>query len=241
MNSSKKPSPVCEFVIFTLAAPMGAFGDLAGHERRPSGEWPARSAVLGLVGAALGVRRHDAAGQKALGRWRVAVSVLSRGAAFRDFHTVQTVPTARIKRPATRRQALDALGSGDNPLITWRDYRTDCAFGVALWGGDGAAEVREALARPQFTPYLGRKSCPLSAPMAPAVVEAGNETEALARVTLPSFLALDPARPLLVASDELLDGGREEIRWDEPLDRSQWHFGPRTAHVRRPHGLEAGE
>ena len=232
---------MAEFVIFTLAAPMGAFGDLAGHERRDSAEWPARSAVLGLVGAALGVRRDDAEGQEALGRWRVAVSVLSRGTAFRDFHTVQTVPTARIKRPATRRDALEALGSGDHPLITWRDYRRDCAFGVALWGVEEAAQVSEALARPRFTPYLGRKSCPLSAPMAPAVVEAESEVEALAQVTLPPFLAADPAQPLVVASDEPLDGGRQEIRWDDPLDRSQWHFGPRTVHVRRPRKLAEGE
>ena len=230
-----------EFVIFTLAAPMGAFGDLAGHERRDSAEWPARSAILGLVGGAMGVRRDDSEVQRALTRWRVAVSVLSRGTTFRDFHTVQTVPTARIKRPVTRRTALEALGSGDNPLITWRDYYTDCAFGVALWGVDEAASVAEALARPRFTPYLGRKSCPLSAPMAPTVVKADNEVEALAHVMLPPFLEANPASPLLVASDEPLDGGRQEIRWDEPLDRIEWHFGPRTVHVHRPSDPPGGE
>ena len=228
---------MAEFVIFTLAAPMGAFADLAGHERRHSGTWPARSAVLGLVGAALGVRRDEAARQQSLSRWRTAVSVLSRGVAFRDFHTVQTVPTARIKRPATRREALEALASGDNPLITWRDYRSDCAFGVALWGGEGPEEVRKALARPHFTLYLGRKSCPLSAPTAPKVIETASLIEALARIELPPFLEdqLDPKRPLMVVSDEPLDGGRQEIRWDQPLDRTSWHFGPRTAHVVRPH------
>ena len=163
---------MAEFVIFTLAAPMGAFADLAGHERRHSGSWPARSAVLGLVGAALGVRRDEAAGQEKLSRWRTAVSVLSRGGGFRDFHTVQTVPTARIKRPATRRDALKALASGDYPLITWRDYRSDCAFGVALWGGEDPEEVRKALSRPHFTLYLGRKSCPL-----PAVRPDGAESD----------------------------------------------------------------
>ena len=232
---------MAEFVVFTLAAPMGAFGDLAGHERRSSGEWPARSAVLGLVGAALGVRREDTSAQEALAGWRMAVSVLSRGVAFRDFHTVQTVPTARIKRPATRRDALAALGSSDNPLITWRDYRSDCAFGVALWGGGGAAEVRAALARPRFTPYLGRKSCPLAAPMAPQVVEAESPIEALARITVPPFLELDPARPLLVASDEPLGGGWQEVRWDQPLDRGAWHFGPRTVHIHRPASSAEGE
>ena len=232
-----------DFVIFTLAAPMGAFADLAGHERRHSGTWPARSAVLGLVGAALGVRRDDVAGQKKLSRWRIAVSVLSRGVEFRDFHTVQTVPTARIKRPATRRDALAALGSADNPLITWRDYRSDCAFGVALWGGEGPGDIREALSRPHFTLYLGRKSCPLSAPMAPKVIEAANPVEALAHIQLPPFLSreLNPERPLMVVSEEPLDGDRQEIRWDEPLDRASWHFGPRTVHVARPHKLETHE
>lgn len=232
---------MAEFVVFTLAAPMGAFGDLAGHERRSSGEWPARSAVLGLVGAALGVRRDDSAAQEGLAGWRMAISVLSRGVAFRDFHTVQTVPTARIKRPATRRDALEALGGGDNPLVTRRDYRSDCAFGVALWGGDGIAAVQEALARPRFTPYLGRKSCPLSAPMAPRAVEEDSPIEALARITVPPFLRLDPQRPLLVASDEPLGGGWQEIRWDEPIDRVSWHFGPRTVHIRRPVAAEEGE
>lgn len=230
-----------EFVIFTLAAPMGAFGDLAGHERRSSGSWPARSAVLGLVGAAMGVRRNDRAAQQGLAGWRVAVSVLSRGMAFRDFHTVQTVPTARIKRPATRRDALETLDIGDNTLITWRDYRSDCTFGVALWGQEGLSAVKEALDHPCFVPYLGRKSCPLSAPMAPRIVEADSLIEALAQITIPPFVSIDPNRPLLVASDEPLGAGWQEIRWDEPIDRTSWHFGPRTVHVCRPATPEDSE
>ena len=239
---------MAEFVVFTLAAPMGSFGDLAGHERRGSDEWPSRSAILGLVGAALGVRRHDRQGQEELSVWRVAVSTLSIGGRLRDFHTVQAVPSAalralRIKRPATRREALGALRPKDNPLITRRDYRTDCAFGVALWGSGDLQQVREALMSPVFVPYLGRKSCPLSAPMAPRVVVADSPVEALGHVQLPPYLEsrLDPERPLLVASDEPLAGGREQIRWDEPLDRAPWHFGQRTVHMTRPHELPADE
>ena len=225
---------MAEYVIFTLVAPMGSFADLAGHERRPSGTWPARSAVLGLVGAALGVRRDELARQEKLSIWRTAVSVLSRGVAFRDYHTVQTVPTKYIKRPATRREAL---GSGDYTVVTLRDYRSDCAFGVALWGGEGPEEIRKALFSPHFTLYLGRKSCPLSAPMAPKVIKAANPVDALARIQLPPFLSreLNPERPLMVVSEEPLDGSRQEIRWDEPLDKVSWHFGPRTVHVARPH------
>ena len=232
-----------EFVVFALVAPVGSFGDLAGHERRGSDEWPSRSAILGLVGAALGVRRDDRQGQEELSGFRVAVSTLSSGGRFRDFHTIQTVPTARIKRPRTRRDALRALRRGDNPVVTRRDYRTDCAFGVALWGSGGLQQVREALIRPVFVPYLGRKSCPLSAPMAPRIVVADSPVEALGHVQLPPYLEprLDPERPLLVASDEPMAGGREQIRWDEPLDREAWHFGQRTVHLTRPREHPADE
>ena len=232
-----------DFVIFTLVAPMGSFGDLAGHEWRGSTGWPGRSAILGLIGAALGVRRDDGAGQAGLDAWRMAVSVLSPGAALRDFPTVQTVPAARIKRPRTRGDALAALNRSDNGLITRRDYRMDCAFGVALWGGEAAETLVSALSEPVFTPYLGRKCCPLSAPMAPAMVAAFGPSQALAQITLPPFLALDPARPLFVASDQAPESSREheqgghvETRWDQPLDRGKWHFGSREVHIYKPDG-----
>lgn len=232
-----------DHLVFTLVAPIGSFGDLAGHERRGSDAWPSRSAILGLVGAALGIRRDDHRGQERLSNWSLAVSTLSSGRQFRDFHTVQAVPTARIKRPSTRREALRFLESGDNPVITRRDYRTDCAFGVALWGSGDLQELRRALTRPYFVPYLGRKSCPLAAPMAPRVVEAQSPVEALRHIRLPPFLEsrLDPGLPLSIASDEALPGAREQVRWDEPLDRAAWHFGPRTVHVARPRELPVDE
>jgi len=226
---------MAEHLVFTLVAPMGAFGDLAGHEQRGSTGWPGRSAILGLVGAVLGVRRDDQAGQAALNAWKMAVSVLHQGPVLNDFHTVQTVPSARVKRPATRADALRALTRADNGLITRRSYRMDCAFGVALWGGD-AATLEVALKAPHFVPYLGRKSCPLSAPMAPKRLEAEGPLQALAQIILPPFLALNPSAPLFVASDIPLGTGRSETRHDIPLDREKWHFAAREVHIHQPEG-----
>ena len=221
-----------EYLVFTLAAPMGSFGGLAGHERRGSDSWPKRSAILGLLGAVLGIERCDTARQEELRKWKVAVSVLSESVPLQDFHTVQTVPSARIKRPDTRRQALNKLIKKDNPVITWRDYRCDCAFGVALRDGPEIEATHSALERPVFTPYLGRKSCPLSAPMAPHRVQAANAVEALNQAVLPPYLKSLP--PILIASDEALPGARHETFWDEPLDREGWHFGPHVVHVYSP-------
>ena len=42
------------YVVFRLAAPLASFGEVAVGERRPTADRPTRSAVIGLLGAALG-------------------------------------------------------------------------------------------------------------------------------------------------------------------------------------------
>jgi CRISPR system Cascade subunit CasD len=99
---------------------------------------------------------------------------------------------------------------------------------VAAWGGDHPGLV-QALKAPHFIPYLGRKSCPLSAPMAPAVVRADTASEALEQVTLPPFLP--DLKPVRIISDDPAGATMSETLWDEPLDRGSWHFGKRRVHV----------
>ena len=48
-----------DYLVFTLSANLGAMGEFGGHERRSSLDWPGRSAIIGLLGAALGLRRSD--------------------------------------------------------------------------------------------------------------------------------------------------------------------------------------
>ena len=99
-----------------------------------------------------------------------------------------------------------------------------------MWGGD-IQSLEAALRKPEFVPYLGRKCCPLSAPMGPKIVSADTSIEALTQVILPPFLSIDTKRPKLVITDEDLSGGWTEVRWDEPLDRETWHFGQRRVRV----------
>lgn len=229
---------MADFLVFSLVAPMGSFGGLAGHERRGSHGFPGRSALLGLLGAALGVRRDDQAGQEALEHWQTAVGVFNDGPPLQDFHTVQSVPTANIKQPATRADALRALKASDNAVITRRDYRMDCVFAVALWGGKDPEALVKALQSPRFTPYLGRKSCPLAAPMAPRLVQADGVAQALTNAQLPDWLP--PLQLRRIISDAQLDGAVQETFWDQPLDRKAWHFAPRRAYVSRPQRSEQG-
>lgn len=218
-----------EHLLFVLGAPMGAFGSHAGHERRGSELVPPRSAVLGLLGAALGVDRADTDAQLALRRLRVAVRALSPGAALRDYHTVQTVPK-RIKRPNGRRAAVEAIGRDIHTTITLRDYRADVAIAAAVWGEAPRwplAQLAMALRRPTYVLYLGRKSCPLAAPLDPRIVEASDPVAALHRLPAPDWLPRVVPGP--VTCDPFPGGlpDRVERAPVEPLDRTLWHFSDR--------------
>lgn len=239
-----------EHLVFLLSAPMASFGGYAGHERRGSGLVPMRSAVLGLVGAALGIDRADTEGQAALRAYSVAVQPFQQSTPLRDYHTVQTVPTARAKRPPTRKHALACAGRDVNTVITIRDYRCDVLIGVVLWGnGRWTLDLLgERLRRPVFPLYLGRKSCPLASPLNPCVVMAPGPVEALARIEIPEWLR--PARwpeqerrRYLVHSDPVDGFDRPpstEQMPSEPLDRQAWTFGEWTVWHLEDHRSEHG-
>lgn len=217
-----------DHLVFTLTASLAAMGDLAGHERRGSLFWPGRSAILGLLGAALGLRREDDFSH--LDALSVAVAVLRPGATLRDYHTVQTVPSAAVKRPNSRPEALRDAGLRVNTTITHRDYRCGVACGVVVWGGD-LPPLAEALRRPQFTLYFGRKSCPLSSPPNPQLVQASTPEAALSALTLPSWLDR-PTQVQWVTDAQGPEDTHVEERHDRPLDRGLWHFAPRRVALR---------
>ena len=220
-----------EYLAFCLCAPMAAFGHYAGHERRGSDTVPARSGVLGLVGAAMGVARSDPNGQKALRALRVAVQPLTHSTALRDYHTVQTVPR-KFKFPATRRDALEAAAAerAVNTTITLRDYRSDVAVAIAVWANEAPwplTRIAESLRTPKYVLYAGRKSCPLSAPLAPDIVRAADPLQAVRAVPVPDWLP-SPVRGS-VTSDPFGGGNPDRIELGpvDPLDRNQWHFSQR--------------
>lgn len=213
---------MAEVLIFQLAATLAAMGEFAGHERRGSLTWPGRSALVGLCGAALGVRRDgDFSALEAL---RYSVAVFEAGETLRDYHTVETIPSAAARNPQSRPEALRRARGSTNTTITLRDYRTGVLYGVAI-EGDGLEALRDALERPVFPLYLGRKSCPLSAPLDPQLVTADSAEDALAQLRLPRWHA--GARATMMACDGRAGAAHHVTRHDLSLDRKRWHFAPR--------------
>lgn len=227
------------FLIFGLTANLGAMGELAGHERRGALTLPGRSAVIGMMGAALGIRRDgDFSALEAL---EITIGLHDSGAPLRDYHTIETVPSAAVRSPNSRPEALLAARGRTNTTITLRDYRAGPLFSVAV-SGQGLEALASALNAPVFTLYLGRKSCPLAAPPGARLVQAERADEALAQMILPPWRENDALQAVVV------EDPTGEVLHDQAIDRSRWHFAPRrlavrpvTGPVTRPEaGPEAG-
>ena len=232
-----------DYLTFTLTAGMAAMGDFAGHERRGTWHWPGRSAVLGLVAAAMGIRRDNDAALNRLNALQMAVAVYHGGMPLRDFHTAQTVPAAKLKQPQTRAEALSVPREELNTVLTLRDYRVGVAYAVALWRADEAAPALEALAgalrAPVFTLYLGRKSCPLAAPPGPEILSAPNAAAALAGHHLPPFWPQQPPVVFIASDVRIADDDHVEQRQDQALDRAKWHFTSRSVFIHHPQAEDA--
>lgn len=233
------------FLLLTLYAPMGSFGEIAVGERRMSWTRPGRSAVLGLVAAALGIDRDDDEGHGRLedGLY-YAVRIDAPGRPFVDYHTVQT-PKARMGRAfGTRRQELQ---SDDlHTVVSSREWRSDAVFAVSLWPRRDRDvdldEIAVALRHPRFVPYLGRKSAPLGLPLNPAIVEADTFIDALAdrlqsdvEKHVIGRIAGTDAAAMTIAFDHDAPGApadaRVERRRDAIVSRRRWQFADRLEGV----------
>jgi CRISPR system Cascade subunit CasD len=244
------------FLLFRLYGSLASWGEIAVGEVRPTALQPTRSALLGLVGAGLGLRREDDAAFAALrATLRFAVFVERAGVPARDYHTVQVAAPKRGRTPLTRADQLRERRHDLGTILSYRDYRCDALYDVAAWheGGEPVfplGRLEAALKRPAFTLYLGRKSCPLSLPLGARVVEADNVLAALAahpapvleipgdRRRLPLSARL-PGTPLGLFWDG--DPGlgpeasqRSTVRRDDPVSSARRIFRNRTESFQAP-------
>lgn len=239
-----------EFLLLTLYAPLASWGDIAVGEARGSWDRPSRSAVLGLIAAALGITREQQDGHDALDAgYGLAVRLDAPGTPMTDYHTAQTVAASVVKkrRPATRAELL-AAGERET-ILSRRSYRQDAIATAALWArGDARwplADIAHALRHPAFVLFAGRKANAFGLPLDPRVVTASTLDDALSQRPMPPVALADDARRLRprdgwgdeVAHDwcEGFESGlqtaRHIIRRDGSAHRTRWQFAERVVEV----------
>lgn len=223
-------------LLFQLYGPMASWGEIAVGEHRRSGVAPSKSAIIGLLCAALGIRREEEERHRELSNaYGVAVRVDHRGELLRDYHTTQVPPATRGKRYYTRKDEMSAEKL--NTILSQRDYRVDAVYVVALWQHSDVAPysldvLSEALKTPQFHLYLGRKSCPLALPVFAQVIEADTLAHAFNLSSFPDFLQSLSASDLLEYVWEAhpqagIEATMVYPRRDNVLSRKRWQFRER--------------
>ena len=135
-------------LLLRLAAPLQAWGADSKFETRKTAREPTKSGVIGLLAAALGLRRDETEPLTRLAQLRFGVRVEREGQLLVDFHMARNEEK-------------------DRSYVTYRHYLEDAVFLVGLESEDTALlqELAEALTHPVFPLYLGRRCCPPTLPL----------------------------------------------------------------------------
>ena len=153
-------------LLLRLSGPLQSWGDSSRFTVRSTAREPTKSGVVGLLAAAMG-RPRDAS-MADLVALEMGVRIDQPGRLVRDFQTERSLD-GRTVMPLSQRY-----------------YLSDAKFLVALGGPDELlACVRDAMLRPHWPLYLGRRSCPADLPIALDDIEVAcsDVRDALARTS----------------------------------------------------------
>lgn len=189
---------------------MMSWGDHSQFGHRDSRREPTKSAVIGLLCAALGRPRWEPVDD--LAALKMGVRVNKEGVLQRDYHTVQ--------------DNMRNDGSKVNTTLSDRYYVADADYLVGLEGeADLLSQLDAALQSPCWQLYLGRKSFIPSHPIRIGIVDEPLLTALQTYVYEHRGRKKNPPFPLRLVL-EATDG--TDTRQDVPLDWQSRRFGRRT-------------
>jgi CRISPR system Cascade subunit CasD len=211
-------------VFLRLEGPLQAWGDPSKFVIRRTMEAPTKSGVIGLVCCAMGFTRLDARKHlPELNELLMAVRIDRAGTPWWDYHTVGAgygILTAQneVKKTAS-------IGEFET-LITRREYLCDASFVAALQGDSSVVKkVIDALQKPKWPPYLGRKSCPPSLPIFTGTTQCDSLREALSRQPWRQRYGTDE-RPHMGCAVALVEWRATEESDIAPPDAEVWYDKP---------------
>ena len=241
-----------DYLLFRLYGALASWGDIAVGDIRPSYAYPSKSAIIGLVSAALGVERQESEKLEELFKLIFSVRIDAVGMPIEDYHTIQSPSQAALKTARHNSRAAEIAAirweqmekkQQPGAIQSRRTYYTDSIYTVALsetdlervkWDVLKINDLSGLLAKlrePEFPLYLGRKSCPLGLPLEPQIKTAENVKQAFVKA---EFDFKDELMPLLEKSriiryytEEKEMTEMKQSRRDQPVSKERWQFTDR--------------
>lgn len=203
------------YLAIKLKGVMQAWGGHTYEDLRHSELIPTRSAVLGLLAGCLGIDRSDTSTlEKLSASFLMAVRIDSEPKRIIDFHTVM------------KARKVDGKPN-DNPVVSRREYLCDAAYTLLLQVKEGSAysleELEEAINRPVYTPFLGRRSCPISRPLFESFVSGRGFKDA--------FALIEPIGGVIYSEERLHDHDAVWRLRDGPVYARKRQFASRNLYI----------
>lgn len=134
-----------------LSGPLQSYGDEATFNRRTTRREPSKSAIIGMISAALGYERDDPRILK-LNSLYFATRTDQQGKLVTDFQNVHS----------KLQYTYDSKKDKGVNKVTYRDYWADAIFIVGISAKDETIDkIAYALKHPTFQLYMGRRNCPV--------------------------------------------------------------------------------
>lgn len=166
-----------KYMRFTLAAPLQSWGEAAPWDYKETEALPTKSAIVGMISAALGYRYGDPNIQKLADSIQIAIRVDRPGYVMEDFQVVRSNKDYMVSADGEMRDS-------EPRVVTHKQYLQDARFVVFVQGDEKTLQkIHNALRKPVFLTYLGRKCCPTSEPILPVWVEADSLFSAVRNFT----------------------------------------------------------
>jgi len=165
-------------LLLRLEGPLQSWGSRSRWDVRDTQPEPTKSGIIGLLGCALGYERGDPRLEELDAALRLGVRVEHPGRILEDFQTITDfLPTAAGEfKVSGGTKSAAALRADPNvrpaTILSPRFYLEDAAFLAVLEGPvDVLVRCTEALRRPQWTLFLGRKACIPTRPILEGLTE----------------------------------------------------------------------
>jgi len=204
-----------DYLAIKLEGVMQAWGGHTYEDLRQTELIPTRSALLGLLAACLGIERNDVPALESLSAsLAFAIRLDSAPQRLLDFHTVL--------------EARKVDGSvNKNPIVSRREYLCDAKYTVLiqlkLESSHSLEQLTSALQQPVYTPFLGRRACPLSRPL--------FEVRLMAIDIQQAFSLLEPVGGVIYSEQRLHSGDAIWRLRGEPIYARKRQFATHSLYI----------
>lgn len=139
-------------IVLKFSGPLQSWGIGSHFETRDTARYPTKSAIVGLIGGALGYSRDETVRLQRLNELSFGIRIEQKGALLKDYHIAR---------------------SANQTYVTNRYYLQDAVFLAMLSHEDSRwiDTVAKALVYPVFPLYMGRRSTPVDSDFFQGVIE----------------------------------------------------------------------